>query len=138
MIAELIEENNCTVLNTGTGTYIKQDGSMSHLDVTIATNNLAAKSNWTVYDESWGSDHLPIIKTMNEPPQYEETMSEKWLFKKADWINFKIKCETEITEKLISSNADDSTEKITNAILEAARANIPVCKPHNVTKQKIS
>ena len=45
MIEGLIDINNASVINTGQPTYQHYDGSRSHLDVSIVSNCLAAKSN---------------------------------------------------------------------------------------------
>ena len=46
MIEDLLDMNNASVINTGQPTYQHYDGSRSHLDVSIVSNCLAAKSNW--------------------------------------------------------------------------------------------
>jgi exonuclease III len=98
LIGELLEENRLTVLNTGCRTYIKQDGTMSHLDISVASSNLAAKCNWRIHDETWGSDHLPAFTLLNEPPEYEEVKVSRWNFKKADWSSFKNQMKIVMTE----------------------------------------
>jgi len=57
MIEDLLDMNNSSVINTGQPTYQHYDGSRSHLDVSIVSNCLAAKSNWYVLNNTLGSDH---------------------------------------------------------------------------------
>jgi len=45
MIEDLLDMNNLSVINTGQETYQHYDGSRSHLDVSVVSNCLAAKSN---------------------------------------------------------------------------------------------
>jgi len=47
-LEELIEENNLVVLNTGVGTHVLSDGSTSHLDVAMASSNIAILPEWQV------------------------------------------------------------------------------------------
>ena len=66
LLKELIEEHNLVVLNTGAGTFVRPSGEMSHLDIAMASANIARIANWTVLDDTLGSDHLPIVITVNE------------------------------------------------------------------------
>ena len=52
-LEEIIEELGLTVLNTGEGTFLKRDGTYSHLDVGIAGGNVALKCNWRRLDDEW-------------------------------------------------------------------------------------
>ena len=90
-ILDLID-NNLTVLNDGSGTHLNRDGSLSHLDLTIANNNIAPKCTWNTMDDSWNSDHIPIEITFNEIPLIEQAQMSKFKFKKADWETFKMAC----------------------------------------------
>ena len=72
LLEEVIEEHNLVVLNTGAGTFVHSSGEMSHLDVAMASANISRIANWTVLDETLGSDHLPIVITVNNPAVVEE------------------------------------------------------------------
>src|SRR5271165_6551970 len=61
ILQELLDEFHSVVLNDGRGTYMKNLGGMSHLDLSFASANLAIKCNWTVLETSLGSDHFPVI-----------------------------------------------------------------------------
>jgi ribonuclease HI len=137
IIGDLIETHDLTVLNSGGGTYIKQDGSLSHLDVSIAKNNIAAKCNWHVHDEAWGSDHLPVFTTLNERPDFEESSISKWLFKKADWESFRSQASLEITNELISPSIDESVRKINEKITQIASRCIPKSKGQQNHKRTV-
>ena len=50
-----IDELGLTVLNTGEGTFLKNDGTYSHLDVGIASGNIAIECHWEILQEDeWG------------------------------------------------------------------------------------
>ena len=38
----------------------------SHLDLALCSNNISLNSEFSVSDDSWGSDHFPIILSLNE------------------------------------------------------------------------
>ena len=48
ILQELLDEFHAVVLNDGRGTYMKNLGGMSHLDLSFASPNLAIKCNWSV------------------------------------------------------------------------------------------
>ena len=62
MIEDLLDMNSASVINTGQPTYQHYDGSRSHLDVSIVSNCLAAKSNCGVLNNTLGSNHCPLMK----------------------------------------------------------------------------
>ena len=125
LVGDILENLNLTILNTGCGTRINNDGSYSHLDIAFASSNLSAKSNWSVIDDCWGSDHLPTLIKINEPPTQENIANRKFNFKKADWAKFKVICKETIQEELIDSDINASCDRLSNAIIEAAGKFIP-------------
>jgi len=60
LLEQLMDDHNMVALNTGAGTYIRQTGELSHLDVAMATTNIARVANWIVTNETIGSDHLLV------------------------------------------------------------------------------
>ncbi len=121
------------ILNDDSNTrYDSIHHSWSALDLTIVTNDLATDSVWQVYDDTWGSDHCPIITSIGTPPQLEEDINpqERWDFAKADWHYFKQKC-LEINPDLIASDCPDLfARNLTKAILAAAASAIPTKTPY--------
>ena len=73
LLEDLIEEHNLVVLNTGSGTFVRPSGEMSHLDIAMVSANIARIVNWTVLDDTLGCDHLPIVITVNDPAVVEES-----------------------------------------------------------------
>ena len=116
------------VLNDGTGTRINNDGSRSHLDLSIASKDLSAKCNWYVMEDSWNSDHLPTITTIFETPEIETNNRQQFDFNKGSWALFDEICRQEINSSLLHPQIDIASENITEAILKAARGSIPMKK----------
>ena len=82
-------------MNTGEGTHEKRGSwGFSHLDLTIVPSELAARSTWKVIRDSLGSDHLPIITTLDEKPVIEENWIPRWNLKRADWSTYANKFDT--------------------------------------------
>src|SRR6218665_564688 len=60
-----MEANAYVALNTGAPTFLSNaTGSTSHLDLAMASAPLARRCTWTVLDDSMGSDHSPILITI--------------------------------------------------------------------------
>jgi len=137
IIADLIDEYDLTVLNTGEGTFIKQDGTLSHLDIGVASSNLAAKCRWEVLDSCWNSDHLPTQITYGEAPDIEDGHFKKWNFRKADWGNFSSQVSEKINEKLLLPSIQESCKLISTEIEKLAENNIPQTNPINNTKRMV-
>ena len=82
--------NNASVINTGKPTYQQYDGSRSHLDVSIVSNCLAAKSNWGALNNTLGSDQCPTVISINERQLFSGQLGPpKFKLSKADWRRFK-------------------------------------------------
>ena len=51
-----------------------------------------------------GSDHLPIITTVNEQPDIEEVHTSRYIFKRADWDVFKEECKNTFKKPLYNQD----------------------------------
>jgi len=128
---ELIETHNAAVINTGQPTYQHHNGSRSHLDVSIVSSTLAARSNWTVLNNTMGSDHCPTVITINEKDAYiEQAGPSRFKLSKADWGKFKGICNETLTrENTYDKDTDVNSRRITEVITSAAQRCIPKPKP---------
>jgi len=88
LIEDAIANHNYVVLNTGQGTRQSTSGSMSHIDVSLASRQLAAKCRWTTLNNTMGSDHIPIVVTTSARPDQELAALPRWKCSKADWSTF--------------------------------------------------
>src|SRR6267154_1004935 len=91
---KFISLNNLVCLNKGDGTHLNPNGSFSHLDIALSTPSLAATLDCNIFEDSWGSDHFPLIITFSLinfnsnflPPN-------SFNYSKADWVNFSLALE---------------------------------------------
>ena len=61
-----IESNNLIIYNTNTLTRVDfSRGHKSNLDLIISTTNLTKKTCVCVCDETYGSDHFPVLTALN-------------------------------------------------------------------------
>ena len=135
-LEDLIDENNLVVLNTGAGTHILSDGSTSHLDVAIASSNIARLINWSVHCDTLGSDHLPVFINLHDPAVIDGSPLPHWAYKRAKWDGFKTDCRQLLTTDIINEDIPASCNRLVNGIISAAEANIPVVKSKHDSRHK--
>jgi ribonuclease HI len=129
MLEEWLEANNLVILNDGTPTrYDEMHGTWTAIDLTLATTSLAPDMQWQVHDDSWGSDHMPIISHIGLPPALEEeqTRAPTWNFAKANWPLFHSNCLKIEEESVTSDDPQAFCTNLTEAILAATRGAIPL------------
>jgi len=136
-IENLIDENQLCVLNTGLPTYQCYQGGMTHLDITVVSNNLACKCNWSTLNNSMSSDHIPIVTVLNDVLPDNTSLYPKWKLNKSDWDSF-------YGENRVSFSTFDLTEndvnllnsKIVKNINSAASVSIPKTKSNPGKRKK--
>jgi len=128
LLEELMDEHNIVTLNTGAGTYVRRTGVTSHLDISMANINIARVANWSVLNDTLGSDHLPVIIKLNEAATMEEAGIPQWAYRRADWDKYKAVCRSHLTSEMIIDDVTVSRDRVVTAIIKAAESSIPVTK----------
>ena len=128
LLEEMMDKYKLVALNTGSGTYIRRTGVVSHLDIAMTNTNIACVAHWSVLNDTLGSDHLPIIIRLHEPAIREEMAVPQWSYRRADWDNFKTVCRTLLTTDIIDADVVASRDRVVSAIIQAADSSIPVAK----------
>ncbi|KAK9708750.1 Endonuclease-reverse transcriptase [Popillia japonica] len=65
ILVKVIDEMEYVFLNDGSATRINRPGQgISAIDITLCTASLASKATWKVLDDSFTSDHYPILITL--------------------------------------------------------------------------
>ena len=99
----------------------RRNNTQTHIDLTIITPSLYPILSWDTDCETHGSDHYPIILTLERSPPYKPI--EMWRFKQADWKLFNQTLDLALPDEM--NNIDDQVEWITNQIRTAALISIP-------------
>lgn len=133
ILEEFILENDLCLLNNKTSTYLHPaSGSYTSIDLSICHPSLFLDFDWSVCEDSHGSDHFPII--IKEIDQSINENNPKWNFTKANWDKFKCLCEQKINV-VDFSQLDDPVLTFTNILLDIANECIPKSKPSNKKKR---
>lgn len=122
LVSDTIDQYDLVILNDGSPTFLSTSGRMTHIDLTLASQDISAIWSWRVEEDSRGSDHFPItlINNQNSPIQ---TRRPKFIEEKADWESF------QNDVQLFSINLDqpvsDIVGKMNDKIMNSASRNIP-------------
>lgn len=72
VIEKCIDRADLVVLNNGEPTHMDyHKGTMSHIDLSFSSPNLASKITWSTVNNLMGSDHNPIMINLNETVERE-------------------------------------------------------------------
>lgn len=135
-IQKIIDINKLVCINTGEGTRLNCNGSLSHLDLTLVSPSLGALTNWEVITDTWGSDHRPNLITIGREPYCTliKTQPEQLNFLKADWDAFRfslIHTHINLTITVELPQLDLAVTLLNKDIIHAIQTSIP-------TKSKIN
>ena len=134
-IEKFIDKNNLIFLNDGSAT--RQDpvhDTFTCIDLTLATQNLGIKCNWSVNENNFNSDHFLIeISTSIYRQMHSNNNArqapQSWSFRKADWEKYK-----QILNKTSfvypSKNVQEIYDYFIDVIQNAADQSIPKTNPN--------
>ena len=98
-------------------------GSFSSPDLTAIPARLTSSTVWLT-DDTIGSDHLPIILTV-EAVKVTPKRETKWSFKKAKWDVFVTTLDAHISNMEKSEKVNAAAENLNSAVLKALHAAVP-------------
>ena len=125
--------SSVTILNDGSGTHVIHTCRLTAIDLTLVSDNLAPKFNWTVdHTTALGSDHYPIFTTVNRVLHLDQTAPPKrFNLKKADWESFSAMCTEKLNDSLHSLDVNTFNRQITDVLILCAENSIPKSTPSN-------
>ena len=125
--------NDCQIMR-----ITSNDNRESAIDLGLVSSKLQSNSDFNVIDNSFGSDHLPIIITVNFLKQLNTVITkQKWNFKKTtkeNWIKFKKICNIEFEEDIYEENIENYFCKYYSKLEKILNKTVP--KPKNTDKRK--
>ncbi|CAK1553445.1 unnamed protein product [Leptosia nina] len=123
-------DKNFISLNDGSCTRIKLVNGLvqkSSPDVTLISADIALKFNWSVLNESLGSDHLMI--KINTEMSRSLNFRAKRNFRQSDWLRYKDNAAKEFAEYILDvNNLQLSYNNFIDIMDNAAKTAIPVTK----------
>ena len=124
-LMERADLKNFILLNNKIPTHDNRlGGKDSVLDLTFITPRLAIKTNFQVLNDAMGSDHHPILLTINDFHQPDINTGRKpFNIKHINWDSFRLHSSLEITDSHChSADVDEFNGKFVEALLKTAQS----------------
>ena len=126
-VEQWMTENQLVLINKPDDTdsyYSRTWRTTSTPDLAIATDDLHKISQREVCKQLGGSDHKPILISLEKCGSRQGKLPPSWNYKKADWHQFSLLSD-EYTSKVDSKQVDLSAKEWTSGVLKAAQESIP-------------
>lgn len=142
LIENLCEKHSLVILNDNYPTHFdSKRGKFSHLDLTIATSNIAHEFSCKPIDELFGSDHFPIITSYDRfsTSPASSSAKNKININKTDWEKFQNSLKFNKI-KVLDINKDCTIETLVSSfnesLVEATRLATPRTSDNLNNKRK--
>ena len=122
-----LEENNCIIINNSTLSYLGSNWHQSsNLDLAIAPCLFAHRFQSEQIDDTWGSDHHPILITLQITKRIYRKPSSRLSSKKTNWQHYTLLLNSlHSTDSFYTLNAIDQYDTITSTMREAVSSVTP-------------
>jgi hypothetical protein len=130
------KEGQITLLNDGLITHILEGHTLESIfDLTFVDNGSALDYSWTVRNDNWGSDHLPIGIEKNTKLDPRESNKKKTprIHKHMNWFSFTecIKLKIGRLGELGKWNRSDSSIERYDTLVKAIKESMEECSLSN-------
>jgi hypothetical protein len=127
-IADFLLSSNLCLCNDKRSTYIHPaTGSRSTLDLAMCDPALYLDFDFSVYADSCGSDHFPVILKASTTSPVSE--AQRWKLHRADWSAFGVMCANELRYEEVSENSDP-VESFVKRLIQVANKTVPKTSDH--------
>lgn len=128
---EFADDKGLVFLNNGSPTLLSTRGTLTSVDVTMASPDLAPHLTWTTLDMPEVGDHYPIIISDNNSDVIR-IFRPRFLVEKANWKSFEDKINVVMPEFEESININREAAQVKRIIRKAANETIAqTSKPKN-------
>ena len=123
IIENFIEANDLCLMNDKSHTYLHPaTGTFSSLDLSLCHPSLILDFDWYVCDDQHGSDHFPVVIEGINPST--EDHNPKWKLNKANWEQFHLLCEQDLSMDNFNNSSDLVTD-FTSSLMKISDKCIP-------------
>lgn len=142
----LNSQDDLVILNDGQPTHFNvSNASSSAIDLTIISTELLLNFTWQPADNTYDSDHYPIMTKYLNNPHQEESSHPKWILEKANWRLYQEIIETGLPELLDPVNitgpsliySNNLLYNFNSLIISAANSAIPRTTGNKKAPKKI-
>jgi len=130
---QFISDNKLHITNTKVPTYVTTN-SFFLLDLTLVSSKLLLTTETFVLNNTYGSDHFPVITNILETVDIENDHIKNFNVKKANFPQFEQELNTSFISNTTSTNIAETYSIFTEAIYNAANKSIPQTKSNKKHK----
>lgn len=125
-IVNLIDKYNLNILNNGEPThYTYSNGTVSAIDITIASPIVSMYFDWHIYQNLCSSDHFPIILSTEIPTNAASPPPRpRWKINQANWQKYNL--QLNLKNDYHFHDPDIANQYIVDEIRHAAINSIPI------------
>ncbi|CAD7004082.1 unnamed protein product [Ceratitis capitata] len=128
-VEDALLASNLIILNDGSPTHFSTHQTFTNVDISFCSASIAPKCSWEIYKDLWGSDHFPIITSIDtEFEKDRHKFHPKFITDKADWVRFQYCCDSLSQKNPISQNINQEAATIKKILRTASHYNIPQTK----------
>ena len=135
---EFLNQTEYVILNDGTGTRIDVDtGKLTAIDLTLISAALCNNSDWLVGDCTMGSDHYPIVTSLNVRHKHvTQAPAQRWKLCTADWDLFRRKT-ADMNICFNETDINRANEIFISELMAACESAIPKTRPMKKNKKSL-
>ena len=133
---EFLNQTEYVILNNGNGTRIDVDtGKLTAIDLTLISAALCNNSDWLVGDDTMGSDHYPIVTSLNVRHKHvTQVPAQRWKLCTADWDLFRRKT-ADMNICFNETDINRANEIFISETMAACESAIPKTRPMEKNKK---
>ena len=126
VVEDFLDQYELVCLNDGRSIRFDiRTGTLSCVDLSLASSQLARKARWDTWEESMGSDHFPILWRIGQSSLMEEYTCPRFLnFSKANWKEVAEACSRDL-EEVNEGTVDEWSRSLCDMISRNVRQYIP-------------
>ena len=128
-LEEIFSLRNLCVLNDGAITRLHWNGTTTCIDLTVVDPSIVLDFEWSVLDDTHGSDHYPIL--LKSASAEEDDGEARYNLNKANWIQYEEHCRGRIRDEAVFRDGSRPVESLTHILNDIVEDCIPKSKPSN-------
>ena len=136
-IEDWIIDKELGILNGAAPTRINKNTlNWSTPDLTLGSSKWSGKCNWSVLDDIGGSDHMPILITLQTKVRFQPVLGRKprWKCKDVDWSAFAKSIDETVGQFEPTDSIKHQESRFAEALINAANTHVGKVKPGARTK----
>lgn len=126
LLTAYIIDHNLHLTSPNQPTYIAATKSL--LDLVLVSDKIALATVTTIHTDCMGSDHLPVLTTINQPPHYDNNIINRYNINRANWNDFKTVSQSSFQSLPVTNDTEQNYNNFITQVNSIADQTIPKTK----------